>query len=227
VCHDQEAALMPETSFFQTVRSAASSRKKKQRESLWLISYADLTTILVAFFVLMLSMSQVSKQKFDAFSQPLTRQRTDTLDELKKQIDSEIHNGGLQDTVVTEIGMSGLMVEFLGGVLFETGSDELSDFAADEAMPILEILKKTDRKYYLSFEGHTDDVGSDALNWALSSARGVALLNKMRDLEVPQERMSVAGFGSSRPKVPVAGKTGIELENARAANRRVVIRVFQ
>lgn len=218
---------MAGTSFFQTVQSAASARKNKQRESLWLISYADLTTVLVAFFVLMLSMSQVSAQKFDAFSHTVNRQRTDSLDELKKQIDSEIQIGGLENSVITELGMSGLMVEFLGGVLFESGSDELSDFAAKEALPILEILKKTDRKYYLSFEGHTDDVGSDELNWALSSARGVALLNKMRDLKVPQERMSVAGFGSSRPKVQVNGKTGTELESARAANRRVVIRVFQ
>jgi flagellar motor protein MotB len=218
---------MSNSSFFLTVQSAASRKKKKTKDSLWLLSYADLTTNMMALFVLMLSMSQVSAQKFDAFAHVVTRQRTDTLDELKKQIDSEIQSGGLQNSVVTELGMSGLMVEFLGGVLFESGSDELSDFAAKEALPILEILKKTDRKYYLSFEGHTDDVGSDDLNWSLSSARGVALLNKMRDLNVSQERMSVAGFGSSRPKIPVEGKTGNELESARSANRRVVIRVFQ
>jgi len=218
---------MSNPSFFVSVVSASSRKKKKQKESLWLISYADLTTNMMALFVLMLSMSQVSAQKFDAVAHVVTRQRTDSLDELKKQIDSQVENKGLQNSVVTELGMSGLMVEFLGGVLFESGSDELSDFATKEALPILQILQKTDRKYFLSFEGHTDDVGQDDLNWALSSARGVALLNKMRELNVSQERMSVAGFGSSRPKISVSGKTGSELERARAANRRVVIRVFQ
>ncbi|NBW81199.1 hypothetical protein EBR21_05540 [bacterium] len=218
---------MSQPSFFMTVVSAASRSKKKAKESLWLMSYADLTTNMMALFVLMLSMSQVNTQKFDAVSKVITRQRTDSLDELKKQIDFEIKNRGLHKSVVTELGMSGLMVEFLGGVLFEQGSDKLSSFAAKEAAPILEILKKTDPKYYLSFEGHTDDVGSENLNWALSSARGVALLNKMRELNVSQERMSVAGFGASRPKVPVAGKAGAVLEQARAANRRVVIRVYQ
>lgn len=218
---------MNQPSFFATAISASSRIKKRQKESLWLISYADLTTNMMALFILMLSMSQVSAQKFDAVSKVITRQRTDSLDELKKQIDSEINLKGLQKNVVTELGMSGLMVEFLGGVLFEQGSDELSDFATKEATPILQILQKTDRKYFLSFEGHTDDVGADDVNWALSSARGVALLNQMRELNVSQERMSVAGFGSTRPRIPVAGKTGTALEQARAANRRVVIRVFQ
>ncbi|MEN9826952.1 MAG: hypothetical protein RI953_2697 [Pseudomonadota bacterium] len=218
---------MSQPSFFMTVVSAANRSKKKSKESLWLMSYADLTTNMMALFVLMLSMSQVSTQKFDAVSKVITKQRTDSLDELKKQIDLEIKNRGLQNSVVTELGMSGLMVEFLGGVLFEQGSDKLSSFAAKEAAPILEILKKTDPKYYLSFEGHTDDVGTENLNWALSSSRGVALLNKMRELSVSQERMSVAGFGASRPKVSIAGKAGTLLEQARAANRRVVIRVYQ
>lgn len=218
---------MQQPSFFMNVISASARLKKKQKETLWLMSYADLTTNMMALFILMLSMSQVNAQKFDALSKVITKQRTDSLDELKKQIDSEIAAKGLQKSVVTDLGMSGLMVEFLGGVLFEQGSDQLSPFAANEALPILQILQKTDRKYYLSFEGHTDDVGRDELNWALSSARGVALLNKMRELKVSPERMSVAGFGASRPKIPVAGKTGAELELARAANRRVVIRVYQ
>jgi chemotaxis protein MotB len=218
---------MTQESFFNSVAGISKRSKKKNKDSLWLTSYADLTTNMLALFVLMLSMSQVSAQKFDVVSQVMTRQRTDSLDELKKQIDFEIANRGLQSSVVTELGMSGLMVEFLGGVLFRQGSDELSDFAAKEAMPILQILQKTDRKYFLSFEGHTDDVGNDEVNWALSSARGVALLNKMRELKVPQERMSVAGFGSSRPKISISGIAGDALEQARAANRRVVIRVYQ
>ncbi|NBO39177.1 hypothetical protein EBU99_11405 [bacterium] len=218
---------MIQPSVFEQIISTQRRSKKKPRESLWLISYADLTTNLMALFILMLSMSQVSAQKFDAVSHVVTRQRTDSLDELKKQIDDEIQKRGLRSSVTTELGMSGLMVEFLGGVLFEQGSDKLSDFSSKEALPILQILQKTDPKYMLSFEGHTDDVGNDDVNWALSSARGVALLNKMRELSVAQERMSIAGFGSTHPKVTYKGKTGIELEKARAANRRVVIRVYQ
>jgi chemotaxis protein MotB len=214
-------------SIFETILRPQRRTRKKNGDSPWLMSYADLTTNLMALFVLMLAMSQVNVQKFDAVSQVVTRQRTDSLDELKKQIDAEIVAKGLSGAVSTELGMSGLQVEFIGGVLFEQGSDKLSAFAANEAAPILQILQNTDSKYLLSFEGHTDDVGGDDLNWSLSSARGVSLLNKMRELNVSQERMSVAGFGSARPKVSTAGKTGADLEKARALNRRVVIRVYQ
>jgi len=214
-------------SIFETILRPQRRSRKKTGDSPWITSYADLTTNLMALFVLMLAMSQVNVQKFDAVSQVVTRQRTDSLDELKKQIDAQIATRGLSGSVSTELGMSGLMVEFLGSVLFEQGSDKLSAFAAREAVPILQILQNTDSKYLLSFEGHTDDVGKDDLNWALSSARGVSLLNRMRALNVSQERMSVAGFGSTRPKVSTEGKSGEELEKARSLNRRVVIRVYQ
>lgn len=214
-------------SVFNNITTGRRKSRKSSGEVVWLTSYADLTTNLMALFVLMLSISQISAQKFEVVTQAVSKPRLDTLSELKRQIDAKIVTAGLQEQVGTELGLSGLMVEFTSGVLFEQGRDVLSDESLEEALPILEILQATDRKYMLSFEGHTDDVGSDALNWSLSSARGVALLNRMRDLGVPAERMSIAGFGSTRPKIPVVGKEGAELEAARAANRRVVIRVFQ
>jgi chemotaxis protein MotB len=117
-------------------------------------------------------------------------------------------------------------------VLFASASANLGEKALKDASPILNILSKTDKKYSLAFEGHTDDMpmGKNSLfrdNWDLSSARGVALLSQMARMGVPEERMSVAGYAHTRPKQPYVGKTGTELETARTSNRRVVIRVFQ
>ncbi len=218
---------MREYSIFNHIAPEKRRSRKKSGEVVWITSYADLTTNLMALFVLMLSISQISAQKFEVVAQAVSKPRLDTLAELKKQIDREIALAHLEQQVSTELGHSGLSVEFTSGLLFERGQETLTLESLKDALPILQILQATDRKYMLSFEGHTDDVGSDARNWELSSARGVALLNKMRELEVPAERMSVAGFGSTRPKVEVQGKEGAELEAARAANRRVVIRVYQ
>ena len=218
---------MGEYSIFNNIASGNRRTRKNNGEVVWLTSYADLTTNLMALFVLMLSISQISAQKFEVVAQAVSKPRLDTLAELKKQLDRQIEMTRLENLVSTELGHSGLLVEFTSGLLFEQGKETLTHESLKEALPILEILQATDRKYMLSFEGHTDDVGSDARNWVLSSARGVALLNKMRELEVPAERMSVAGFGSTRPKIEVQGKVGEELEAARAANRRVVIRVYQ
>ena len=215
--------------FFEAVQPA---KKGKPGEPLWLIAYVDLTTNLMALFILMLAMSHVDTQKFDAVSKQVTRVRTDSLDELQKKIDGEIRERHLDGVVSTSLGMFGLLVEFGHGVMFESASDALSEFAKGDANKILDILAATDPKYLLSFEGHTDDTPlrhSTAYrdNWALSCARGVALLRLMRDRGVEEKRMSIAGYAAIRPKVDPAGKHGPELEAARSQNRRVVVRVTQ
>lgn len=215
--------------FFETVKV---QKKKKAGEPLWLLAYVDLTTNLMALFILMLAMSKVDTNKFDAVSKQVTRQRTDSLDELQKRLDAEIKKRNLDKQVVTNLGMFGLNVEFLNGVMFTSASANLSPFALNEAKPLLDILSKVDKKYLLSLEGHTDDVplsrkGKFRDNWSLSSARGVALLDKMRELGVPDLRMNISGFADTRPKIAIVGKSGKDLEAARASNRRVVIRVYQ
>jgi chemotaxis protein MotB len=207
-------------------------KKAKEKEPIWLIAYVDLTTNLMALFILMLAMSKVDTQKFDAVSKEVSNQRTDSLSELLEKINAEIKAKKLEKSVTTSLGAAGLQVEFLNGVLYESASSDLSSFAKNEAKPILDILSRTDAKYLLSFDGHTDDVPIKKSikfrdNWDLSTQRGVSLLDVMKKLGVPEARMSVAGFSDTKPKIPIQGKTGKELENARASNRRVVIRVFQ
>lgn len=208
-------------------------RKARKKDELWLISYADLVTNLMAVFIMMLAISSVDMSKFEAISSGMTQKpQKNTLEQLKKQIDNEIVKRQLQKRVSTSLGLSGLNVEFLNGVIFASASANLSPTAVSEAMPILEILKNTDPKYSLAFEGHTDDMplGKNAQyrdNWDLSSARGVALLSQMALMGVPEKRMSVSGYAHTRPKVPYVEKVGEALEHSRAANRRVVIRVFQ
>lgn len=220
-----------------TFEEIKSSKKPKGREELWLLSYADLVTNLMAIFIMMFALSNVDKAKFDAVTSKMGKSktpklRTDTLDELQKKIDAEVKKRKLNNIITTNLSMSGLNVEFSNGVMFKSASSDLSRFAIDDAGPILKLLAKSDAKYSLSLEGHTDDVplkNSKKFrdNWDLSSARGVALLNKLKELGTAETRMSVAGYSDTRPKIPVEKKSGIELEKARAANRRVVIRVYQ
>lgn len=220
-----------------TFEQIGTHKKAKGKEELWLLSYADLVTNLMAIFIMMFALSNVDRAKFDTVVSQIGKSktpkiRTDTLDDLQKKIQAEIKKRKLENLVTTSLTMSGLNVEFLNGVMFRSASSDLSPFALNEAAPILKLLAKSDAKYFLSLEGHTDDVPLKHSrrfrdNWDLSSARGVALLNKMKDLGSSEMRLSVAGYADTHPKIPVDGKSGAELEKARAANRRVVIRVFQ
>ena len=67
----------------------------------------------------------------------------------------------------------------------------------------------------LEIEGHTDNVGADALNQTLSERRAQAVRAYLIQQGVPDSSTSATGFGESRP---VAGN---ETAEGRQLNRRV------
>jgi outer membrane protein OmpA-like peptidoglycan-associated protein len=72
--------------------------------------------------------------------------------------------------------------------------------------------------FAFEIEGHTDDVGSEDYNLGLSERRARAVNEYLNSHGVGRGRTSTRALGETRPQVE--GTT----ENARAANRRVVIR---
>jgi outer membrane protein OmpA-like peptidoglycan-associated protein len=63
--------------------------------------------------------------------------------------------------------------------------------------------------------GHTDDVGNEQNNLALSQKRAAAVVAYLVKQGVPGSRLAAVGYGESSPLVPGSSK------EARAANRRV------
>ncbi len=63
--------------------------------------------------------------------------------------------------------------------------------------------------------GHTDNVGDERLNQALSEYRGIVTVNYLRQLGVPEGRMTSTGKGSKEPLVEN------DTEEHRIQNRRV------
>ncbi len=221
------------------------AKRKASASEPWLTSYADLVTNLMAFFVMLLSMSTFETVKMNAVTKEVSRVRADTLDVLEGALRKEVALRKLDKRLGLTLNEFGLVVEFRGEGMFVPGGDSLTPAAKAEFKPMLEMLAKTEAKYQLALEGHTDDmplVGSRAFkdNWALSSARGVTLMKALAGLGVPYKRMNVAGFADTRPKEdpkpllealkkPGADKKTLEskLKAVRAANRRVLVRVYQ
>ena len=67
--------------------------------------------------------------------------------------------------------------------------------------------------------GHTDNVGSAAVNQRLSEQRADAVAGSLQSFGVPQARMQTRGFGYTQP---VASN---DTDEGRAQNRRVEIRI--
>jgi outer membrane protein OmpA-like peptidoglycan-associated protein len=112
-----------------------------------------------------------------------------------------------------------LHAEMSGGVLFATNSAELRP----EAIALLAELKRTMIDPHpgarVSIDGHTDDVGSDTDNQALSERRARSVVTWLTGQGVAAARIQAVGHGESQPKVPNTN------DRNRAQNRRIEITV--
>ena len=201
----------------------------KKSEALWMMTFSDLSFILMCFFALLLSMSTLNVKKYDnvveGFEAKDTKKDSRNLSEIYKMIKLEIKRRKLSQYVGVGLDADGLAVEFKSGILFRSGSSSISPSFNRIAGQIMQIIAKAPKKYRLRVEGHTDDVGREAANWQLSARRGISVLQQFKARGVAMQEMQVVAFADSKPKVPVAGKKGEQLRAARAANRRVVIRL--
>lgn len=83
-------------------------------------------------------------------------------------------------------------------ILFEFGK---SDLAAD-AEPFIDLLKPAFAKArgQIIVEGHTDSVGSDAVNKRLSLERANRVRTSILARQVPPNRVEVRGLGKDKPR---------------------------
>lgn len=202
----------------------------------WLVSYADFITLLFAFFVVMYSVSHVNEQKYSTLATTLqsafssnftpTENLTVATDQeladplaLTQELMQATHN------FTSDISVSGnedwVEIELNSGLLFDLGKAELNPQAQSLLTPVAEILAQYDN--VVAIEGHTDNIPISNQdfnsNWALSSARAVAVLKALSFQGVAPERLSAVAFGEFRP---IADNDSAE---GRERNRRVVIRV--
>ncbi len=111
-----------------------------------------------------------------------------------------------------------------------SGSSEIEitkqvDFEFDKAVivaasyPILDevvrLLKANPEIKLLSVEGHTDNVGKDDYNEALSSMRAAAVVQYLTNHGIAAKRLKSKGWGTRKPKA------SNDTDEGRAKNRRV------
>lgn len=113
----------------------------------------------------------------------------------------------------------GVVIWLPDNVLFDFGSHTLSP-QADVHLREIARLAMDKTQAQLSLEGHTDNVGSEAFNQALSARRAEAVAAALKRLGVPEARLNTLGLGLSQPIAPNDSDIG------RRLNRRVEIVVL-
>jgi len=119
-------------------------------------------------------------------------------------------------------GTKRTVIRLPGDVLFAFGSAELTP-AAREAIAAVddEIGGGTGT---VTIEGHTDAIGSDADNQALSERRAAAVHGAVEAALGSGYQYTSVGFGETRPVAPNTKPDGSDDPDGRALNRRVEIR---
>ena len=215
--------------------------ERQAKATAWALTFADVVTLLLTFFVLLLVMLNDAEKSINVIIDKLLDQ---TYQEMIKDLKSE--------EIIVERETKGIKIT-LKGNLFKSASSEIDP----KYYPVIDkmgnILNKSDliniqtKQEYKSLlntiekrglnlnvevrcEGHTDDakLPKNSIypsNWELSSARSLNLVKIMnKNALMPERYFSAMGYGEFRPIVDIKPEFSFnERIRARAENRRVEI----
>ena len=180
----------------------------------WQMSFNDLLTVLLTFFILLVSASDISVNKVQDVSSSVAEVFGSVKSEDRRTllIRAIGHADGI-DARPVEGGVSIVLPESL---VYPSGSAEI--LHKDALGGVGQKLKTASGTILV--EGHTDSVpvanGSFPSNWELSALRAVNVVKFLVDeCGIDPRNMSAAGYADSRP---VASNDSSE---GRALNRRV------
>ncbi len=126
-------------------------------------------------------------------------------------LDKLLHLDG--NTLGDEKGMIG------SDLLFEFNQSTLRESARISLMKVAMLIDKNP-EMYCWLEGHTDTIGSEASNAALSQLRAQAVKNWLvAALNLPADQIVIIGKGETQPIIPEGD------QEAQALNRRVEIKM--
>ncbi len=202
-------------------------------EGVWLISYADLMTLLMGFFALMLSMANFDESTFTSVGEAAAEYMGGEVEQPYEDIGSSIKEliteKGLDEKVSVDVKKSGITIMFEGTLLFNSGSYSLKSDANDLMKELIQVLDQKAGAKKFVIEGHTDDIpiskGVIASNWELSSLRANSVARLFETFKFSKEQILTLGFGETRPLVPHRDKENNAIVSNQEKNRRVVIKV--
>lgn len=216
---------------------AKKEKKAPVGAPLWIVTYSDMVTLLLTFFVLLLSMASMDQVKFvqasdslsgafgvlgSSSSTTVTTPRIvtyapiddDLTTRVYRRMRSKIHELKIEKDITLVKDRGAVILRIDNSVLFKPGQKSVSP----EAYPILQKVAGLVKPlpFNVKIEGHTDDRGDEMANWDLSVIRAVSVLRYLAGNQLlPLDRLAATGYGSQKPLFP--NDSAAE----RALNRRV------
>jgi len=205
---------------------------EQEQAERWLISYADLITTLMVFFLALyvlelakdhdLQTKQFEAQVASARTQHATSTAADARKAAQAMLVALLKPLSDQRAITVSESTQGVEIAINAKVLFNSGDARLLPDSIDVLTRVAKVLAAQSGKNIL-VEGHSDSTpisnGKYESNWELSAARAGAVVRYFVDKGIEPHRLSAVGRADNVPLV-----LGDDAA-ARAANRRVTILV--
>lgn len=216
----------------------------------WFATFADMMTLLFAFFVLLAAISTIDPVKLQEMADAMGKSvgskikkesQAMNLADIKKAVQKmikkmqeESETGETPVEVTT--GPKGVTIGISSDISFASGSAKTMPQIVDILAKIVPTIKKS--YFQIAVEGHTDnEQPPEALqvkyptNWELSTARASAVVRELIRLGVNPTRLEAVGYGEYVPRDRashelVTQKIILKYNNTaqqKARNRRVEI----
>ncbi|HQX26415.1 MAG TPA: OmpA family protein [Alphaproteobacteria bacterium] len=225
-------------------------RRRGPRTDDWLMTYADMITLLLCFFAIFLSVSVPKDEQMEQAREKVRERfaaqnvidqfvldpispvganssEKEIYDRLPSIVDMYEKGEGVH---IEQEGDRITTIEMDSSAFFASGSSVLSD----EGQKILgELQAKLTGKDYINYsitvEGHTDDnpihTAQFPSNWELSTSRAASVVRFFLEHGIDPERLRAAGYADVFPKVPNRDSNGNAIPANQSQNRRVVIKL--
>ncbi|KAA3659198.1 MAG: hypothetical protein DWQ10_09355 [Calditrichaeota bacterium] len=209
----------------------------------WLATFADLMSLLLCFFVLIVSFSSMQQVEFNKAmgslrgalgilsskraivhldaqpTTPLQFRKLSMIWEKLQEMKETISEQGLKDFAKVQSSKNSIRFTLQDELLFESGKSNLKR----QILPLLRKIAEMNiaANGVLRIEGHTDNVPIQTRqfpsNWELSSSRALNVLHYFENLGIERTKLACSGFSDTRPLVVNDSAAN------RAKNRRVEI----
>ena len=208
-------------------------------EGSWAISYGDMITLLLSFFVIYFS-TDFNKQTDEKLGKKVETEIKKVEKDLVlaaaklNQIslkDLPLKDGeeipGNVDIRIYKTGKS-FLIYFAGTSFFDSGKVDLREDTIEVLKGIVTRIEPFLGNYKLKVRAFTDNVKVKSNhrfrnNLELSALRAVATMQKLEENGVPRHRMEVAGYGPMGPKLLEFLKIDSENTNERKALSRSIM----
>ncbi|NOX88628.1 MAG: OmpA family protein [Calditrichaeota bacterium] len=222
----------------------AKPETKKLGAPFWMVTFSDMVTLLMVFFIMILSYSTIELEKFKGAVSSM-KGALGILDNMKSSINNKMRRSNegskyfkdqvekkiekikkllemshIKDQIDIEMDGMGIHIRLGDNILFDQGKADLKPSSFPILKAVADVARDDFKEIYV--EGHTDNVPIHTekypTNWELSTDRALSVVRYFHYVEgISASRLAAVGYGEYRPLVPNTTPKN------RAKNRRVEI----